>query len=84
MEVLETDGAEDLLSWLQTMTSDADFQAAVEMAMGRSELETPPELWVAGDTEVTVGRPDEEKLSMITNIRMAFHAILYRDGASSR
>ena len=50
--------------------------------MGRSELETPPELWVVGDTEVTVGRPDEEKLSMITNIRMAFHAMLYRDGSS--
>lgn len=46
--------------------------------MGRSELETPPELWMesAGDG---VGRPDEEKLSMLSTIRTTFHSLLYRD-----
>ncbi len=69
--------------------------------MGRSELETPPELWIDGEegdldnqvegvSEVRGegargegvkggGRPDEERLSMLTNVRARFRKLLYRD-----
>jgi hypothetical protein len=74
--------------------------------MGRSELETPPELWVDGYSEeggtsnsrtstsddatydqeanekghggAPTGRPDEEKLSMLSSIRSTFHKLLYK------
>ena len=110
-QALAAPGCSDLFSWLQGLDSDRDFTAAVEMAMGRSELETPPELWVSGATNqsgdeltgepkgsergapaagnlkksaavgasVEVGRPDEEKLSMLASLRTSFYGLLFRD-----
>ncbi len=75
--------ASELFVWLKGMASDADFQAAQEMALGRSELEVPPELWVVGGDgiggEGSGGRADEEKLSMLAAVRTRFHKLLYRD-----
>ena len=141
-------GSGELFAWLRSLAVDGDFTAAVEMAMGRSELETPPELWVAADEggvdrgagnaaeaaeatggeagtgssakgadragelpppppppqpqpqpqpgskktkpsaheggpkggrrEQGVGRPDEEKLSMLAALRTRFHRLLSR------
>ena len=143
-QALAAPGCSELFDWLRTIPSDGDFQAAVEMAMGRSELETPPELWVAegegadepGDDEQHdkhdamtaadepapdgtalealssgaavvsdtkggaplskrgggggglvlngMGRPDEEKLSMLGAIRTRFHKLLYRDDSDAK
>jgi hypothetical protein len=86
LECLTSEGCADLFEWLQSIPKDGDFQAAVEMAMGRSELETPPELWVDDSSTVepndssskSTGRPDEEKLSMLSSIRSTFHKLLYK------
>ena len=62
-----------LIEWLQALRSDIDFTSSVEIAMGKSEMECPDELWVNGQP----GRPDEEKLSMLSNTRAYLHSFLY-------
>jgi len=48
LESLSAPGTRDLFAWLRNVhSSDGNFQASVEMAMGKSELETPPELWIS-------------------------------------
>jgi hypothetical protein len=37
-------GAPELLAWLRTLTSDRDFVSSIEIAMGKSEMECPPEV----------------------------------------
>jgi len=60
IEALSAPGTSDLFAWLRNAhTSDGNFQASVEMAMGKSELETPPELWISPD-EIDVTSDDED------------------------
>ncbi|KAK3256804.1 hypothetical protein CYMTET_34083, partial [Cymbomonas tetramitiformis] len=58
------------LEWLAEQNVESDFQSSVEMAMGRPEMECPPELWWPRP-------PDEARLSMLTTLRKALHSYLY-------
>ena len=69
--------APELLDWLREMPSDRNFAAGIEMSMGRSELESPVELWISADNGVP-GRPDEQKLSMLNSVRSHLHEFIYR------
>lgn len=52
LESLSAPGTSDLFAWLRSAhTSDGNFQPSVEMAVGKSELETPPELWISPDDD---------------------------------
>lgn len=62
---------EPLLAWLRTFSSDHDFRAALEMALGKTQTECPFELWVDG-------RVDESLLSTLADIRRLLHPYLYR------
>lgn len=67
------------LAWLAESfpPPDSDFTSAVEMALGKPEMECPPELWIerSGDRP---GHPDEQLLSTLTAVRQALHKYLYR------
>ena len=64
-----------LLDFVANHHSDQNFTSAVEMAMGRPEMECPPELWVCdGDGP---GHPNEEVLSKLTGVRRTLHKLLY-------
>ena len=71
-----TSNSLDLFRWLREMQNDADFTSSVEMAMGKTEMECPAELWQ--EEPGKPGRPDEEKLSMISSVRSYLHGIIYR------
>jgi MoxR-like ATPase len=73
LRVLEA--SRKFVTWLRGLRVDADFSTSVEMAMGRTEMECPPELWIEQDD--SVGRPDEEKLSMLTSVRNFLHRWIY-------
>jgi hypothetical protein len=60
-----------LLSWLRTFSSDHDFRAAVEMALGKSQTECPFELWVND-------RVDEKTLSLLSDVRRLLHPYIHR------
>ncbi|CAE8647524.1 unnamed protein product [Polarella glacialis] len=62
-----------LLQWLRTMRDDADYLVRVEVALNRSELEVPYELW-----STRYGRVDESKISAVTAVRTTLHEIIYR------
>jgi hypothetical protein len=66
----------DLFRWLRDIRNDADFTSSVEMAMGKGEMDCPVELWQ--EEPGKPGRPDEEKLSMVTSVRSYLHGIIYR------
>jgi hypothetical protein len=66
----------DIFRWLREMRNDADFTSGIEMAMSKSEMECPPELWK--EEAGKLGRPDEEKLSMISSVRSYLYGIIYR------
>ncbi|CAK9021977.1 unnamed protein product [Durusdinium trenchii] len=63
----------DLLQWLRKMPEDADYLVRVEIALGRSEMEVPTELWLSNE-----GRVDESKLSALTAVRTTLHELIYR------
>lgn len=66
-----------LIDWLKTMPDDnIEFSNIIEMAIGKSEMECPFELWktVPGKP----GCPDEEKLSMLNTVRSFLHSYIYR------
>ena len=77
----------DLIGWLKTLPDDNDFMSALEMAMGRSEMECPVELWDAGDGANTgghfsgggLGRVSEQKLSWLRNVRSYLHPVIYHN-----
>ena len=71
--------SKSLFEWLKKQRDDQDFQRGIEMAMGRSEMECPVELWVEGDGK-SGGRPNEKILSMLQSIRTEFHKFIYRKG----
>ena len=58
----------ELLNWLRTIPNDTDFTASLEMALGRSEMQCPPELWIDGE-DGRPGHPNEEMLSMLSSVR---------------
>ena len=61
LESLSAPGTSDLFAWLRNAhSSDGNFQASVEMAMGKSELETPPELWISPDDEIVGDSKDDD------------------------
>ena len=70
----------DLLGWLRTLSNDQDFLRGIEMAMGRSEMECPPELWLSeeGDKPGS-GRVNEQILSMLQSVRSYLHSFIYRE-----
>jgi len=71
--LLAVQAAAPLLDWLRGMPSDTDFTSAVEMALGRGEMECPDEMWNAAQRGV-----DEAKLSRLASTRAYLHAHIYR------
>ena len=67
----------ELLAWLRKKRNDREFVTAVEMSMGKGEMECPAELWLEEPGQP--GRPDEEKLSMLQTVRAKLHAFIYRE-----
>ena len=67
----------DLLDWLRSLPDDQDFTRGIELAMGRSEMECPPELWV--EEEGQAGRVNEQILSMLQSVRRYLHSFIYRE-----
>ena len=65
----------DFLNWLCEHSEDSNFTSAVEMSMGKPEMECPPELWVSEASGT--GHPDETKLSQLTSVRTVLHKLLY-------
>lgn len=62
----------DLIDWLRTeFMDDRDFTSAIEIAVGRSEMECPVELWEDG-------RVAEEKLSQLASVRSFLHPLAFR------
>ncbi|CAE7559110.1 unnamed protein product [Symbiodinium sp. CCMP2592] len=51
----------EMLQWLRKMPDDSDYLVRIEVALNRSEMEVPAELWLAEE-----GRVDESKLSALT------------------
>ena len=66
----------DLLDWLATQPDDTDFTRGIEMAMGRGEMECPPELWLEEDGQA--GRVNEQILSMLQSVRSYLHRFIFR------
>jgi hypothetical protein len=63
----------DLLEWLRTSCDDdREFASAVEIAMGKDEIQTPVELWDP------TGRVDEQKLSMLASCRTFLYPLAFR------
>ena len=69
----------DLLGWLRTLANDQDFTRGIEMAMGRSEMECPPELWLSEGDNPGSGRVNEQILSMLQSVRSYLHSYIYRE-----
>ena len=75
----------DLIGWLKTLPDDTDFMSALEMAMGRSEMECPAELWDDGSgasghgSGAGLGRVSEQKLSWLRNVRSYLHPVIYHN-----
>ena len=74
----------DLLDWLRTLSNDQDFTRGIELAMGRSEMECPPELWLTEEGDAVAaskgsGRVNEQILSMLQSVRSYLHAYIYRE-----
>ncbi|CAE7421166.1 unnamed protein product, partial [Symbiodinium pilosum] len=63
----------EMLQWLRKMPDDADYLVRIEVALNRSEMEVPNELWLADE-----GRVDESKLSALTAVRTTLHDFIYR------
>eukprot|EP00755_Sulcionema_specki_P009898 Sspe_Gene.44944::Locus_22125_Transcript_2_2_Confidence_0.500_Length_15952::g.44944::m.44944 len=63
------------LQWLSEQVSELDFSSAIEMALGRPEMECPPDLWV--DDGSGPGHVDETKLSQLASIRKVLHNFLF-------
>ena len=64
----------EVLNWLRESPDDNNFTSSIEEAMGRTEMECPPELWITGKP----GRVDEEKLSMLRTVRSYLHDLIFR------
>ncbi|CAE7752513.1 RNF213 [Symbiodinium necroappetens] len=63
----------EMLQWLRKMPDDSDYLVRIEVALNRSEMEVPVELWLAAE-----GRVDESKLSALTAVRTTLHDLIYR------
>ncbi|CAE7216649.1 unnamed protein product, partial [Symbiodinium sp. CCMP2456] len=63
----------EMLQWLRKMPDDSDYLVRIEVALNRSEMEVPMELWLAAE-----GRVDESKLSALTAVRTTLHDLIYR------
>ena len=68
-----------LIEWLRSLPNDLDYTSSVEIAMGKSEMECPDELWITVPGKP--GRPDERKLSMLSSLRSYLHPFLYSDSS---
>eukprot|EP01052_Picozoa_sp_SAG31_P009052 SAG31_NODE_468_length_15250_cov_5.304138_6_plen_1372_part_00 len=68
----------DLLDWLRSLRDDSEFSSSIEMAMGKTEMECPVELWEDGKAD-RPGRVNENKLSQLVAMRTFLHPLLYRD-----
>ncbi|KAJ9458845.1 hypothetical protein DIPPA_15027 [Diplonema papillatum] len=75
-------GHKDFAFWLSELSDDQNFSSAIEMAMGKPEMECPPELWV--DDGAGPGHPDEQRLSQLSSVRTALRTFLYGDTALER
>ena len=67
----------EILDWLRTLPDDQDFTRGIEMAMGRSEMECPPELWLKEEGQP--GRVNEQILSMVQSNRSYLHKFIFRE-----
>ena len=67
--------APELLDWMLSLHNDKDFSTSIEIAMSKSEMECPYELWESIPGKP--GRPDEKKLSMLSSVRAYLHPVLY-------
>jgi hypothetical protein len=68
--------AEAFFAWLQTMSSDVDFSTSLDMAINRTEMDCPPELW-----DSVACRPSERKLAQLNHVRSQLYDFVYRTGA---
>ena len=68
----------DIFEWLRTQSDDQDFQRGIELAMGRSEMECPTELWLE-DEDGGGGRVNEQILAMLRSVRSYLHSFIYRE-----
>ena len=66
----------EIVDWIQSIKTDNDFTSSIELAIGKSEMECPTELWIPPQNHKP-GRVDESKLSMVSAIRRYFYKIIY-------
>ena len=66
-----------LLEWLRELPDDINFKSSIEEAMGKSEMECPPDLWQDASNGKP-GRVDEQKLSMLSTVRGYLHDLIFR------
>ena len=70
--ILTLQDADSLLGWLRLTPNDNDFTSSIELALGRSEMECPDELWSREQRSV-----DESILSKLSGVRAFLHDHLY-------
>ena len=73
--LLTLQDADSLLGWLRLTPNDNDFTSSIELALGRSEMECPDELWSREQRSV-----DESILSKLSGVRAFLHDHLYAGG----
>lgn len=83
----------DILDWLRMHPDDQDFKNGIEMALGVSEMDCPPELWISSSTDQsaaeaaaqhqTYGHIDEKVFSQLQFIRNYFHGVIFGSGSGS-
>ena len=73
--ILTLQDADSLLGWLRLTPNDNDFTSSIELALGRSEMECPDELWSREQRSV-----DESILSKLSGVRAFLHDHLYAGG----
>ena len=66
----------EVVDWIKSIKTDNDFSSSIELAIGKSEMECPTELWIPAQAHKP-GRVDESKLSMVSALRRYFHKLIY-------
>jgi hypothetical protein len=67
----------ELLGWLRKNPDDNNFTTGLEIALSKSEMECPIDLWEPASNG-RPGRPDEKKLGMLSSIRAYLHRYIFR------
>lgn len=70
--------AKELFEWLCNTPADTEeFSRGVQIAMGKTEMECPADLWVREPG--MPGHPNEEVLSMLTTVHSYLHTLIYKN-----